>query len=149
MQNLEHDMDELFRRAVEKVPLLPGNSRWDEIAGKLSGSLSVSTAKQKETNNKRIIGMLGFFLLGVISSTFLTTFIKYKDSNLPGNQFDKTSVIYNRRTVDSKDHTSNTILLNTIKPSHFLFNPALLQTISLQKCTRISILIIVSVLQKD
>ncbi len=48
MQNIEHDMDELFRKAVDQVPLLPGNSRWNEIAGKLSGSLSVSSAKQKE-----------------------------------------------------------------------------------------------------
>ncbi len=116
MQNIEHDMDELFRRAVDQVPLLPGNSRWNEIAGNLSGSLSVSSAKQKGSNTKRIIGMLGFFLLGIICSSVLTTFIKYNNLNVPGNLFSKTSIIRSKKAVDSKGNTSNTILLSTIKP---------------------------------
>jgi hypothetical protein len=119
MQNIEHDMDELFRKAVDQVPLLPNNSRWNEIAGKISGNLSVSSAKQKETNTKRIMGLLGFFLLGIISSGILTTFIKYNNLNIPGNHFNKTRIIGIRETVNSKSHTSNTILLSTIKPSYF------------------------------
>ncbi len=119
MQNIENDMDELFRKAVDQVPLLQGNNRWDEIAGKLSGRVPVSSAEQKEINTKRIIGMLGFFMLGMISFGVLSTYIKNNDFNIPGNVFGKKIVIHNEKVNNSGGHTSNTISFSTIKPSYF------------------------------
>jgi hypothetical protein len=73
MQNIENEMDELFRRAVDKAPLLPPSGRWDEVAVKI--------VKEKNNHFKKISGAFGFLFSGAIVLTILTTFIRHQEIN--------------------------------------------------------------------
>ncbi len=117
MQNIENDMDDLFRKAVDQVPLLPVKSRWNEIARKLSPNSSFSSLKEKKTNIKRIITILSYFLLGILASTTLTTFIKYNRLNKPDNQLNSINILPNGKPLYSKKGVPGTIL-SFIKSSH-------------------------------
>jgi Outer membrane protein beta-barrel domain len=85
MQNIENDMDELFRRAVDQAPLLPTASRWDEIAGKLSGHSAHSVTREKTNHLKKISGAFGYLFSGAIILTILTTFIKHQEIKMQYN----------------------------------------------------------------
>jgi hypothetical protein len=81
MQNIENDMDELFRKAIDQAPLIPATSRWDEIAGKLSGKSANSVAGLKVNHFKKISGVFGYLLSAIIAVTILTTFITHDEIN--------------------------------------------------------------------
>lgn len=66
MQDLEKNMDDLFRKAVENYHVNPGESNWDKITPQLSEPASPAT--KKKINGKKYRGialLLIFFMLGV------------------------------------------------------------------------------------
>jgi hypothetical protein len=75
MQNIENDMDGLFRRAVDQAPLISPSGRWDEVAGKI--------VQGKNNQFKKISSAFGILLSGAVLLTILTTFINHKGSNTP------------------------------------------------------------------
>jgi hypothetical protein len=81
MQNIENDMDELFRKAVDQAPLVPATSRWNEIAGKLSGNSANSIAGQKTNHFKKIRGVFVYLLSATIAVTILATIITHHEIN--------------------------------------------------------------------
>jgi hypothetical protein len=107
MQNIENDMDTLFRKAVDQAPLIPATSRWDEISGKLSGNSTPSVAKEKINSFKKISGVFGYLLAGAITLTILTTFIKHHEIISPdktakriGNPMNEKALISTMRIQD-------------------------------------------------
>ncbi len=59
MQNLENDMDDLFRRASEKYPLNTGQSNWESIEEKLSAAeVGADSQKPERKNNFEKSGLL-------------------------------------------------------------------------------------------
>jgi len=65
MQDIDNDMDDLFRRAAEKYPLHPGQSNWDIIEKKLSSAAAPEdTPKPGRKNNYKKLLLL-FLLTGI------------------------------------------------------------------------------------
>ena len=62
MQDLEHNMDDWFRKAADEYPLQMGDSRWNDIAAKLNYVKIEATAFHKK-NNSRQGGKLLLLLL--------------------------------------------------------------------------------------
>ncbi|MEP7252883.1 MAG: outer membrane beta-barrel protein [Ginsengibacter sp.] len=71
MQDIEHDMDDLFQRAAENYPLNPGKSDWEGIAKKLNEGVEPAPAfvSVKKTRDKRIIVL--FLVLTFLFSSWL------------------------------------------------------------------------------
>lgn len=61
MQDIENNMDELFRKAAADYPLNIGENKWDDIAPGLAGQEIISSAALKKSNNKKYASL--FFLL--------------------------------------------------------------------------------------
>ena len=60
MQDLEHNIDDLFRKAAEEYPLKTGDSRWDDIAAKMANAAMTPTVlhKNKYSKQERILLLL-------------------------------------------------------------------------------------------
>lgn len=72
MQPLNHDMDELFRKAAEDYPLKLGDGDWERVAGKLAPASSVvSPEKENKSWRKRrfVFIFLGLLLLLIGAGT--------------------------------------------------------------------------------
>lgn len=95
MQNIENDMDGLFRRAVDQAPLIAPSGRWDEVAGKI--------VKAKTNQFKKISGAFGFLFSGAILLTILTTFITKQEINTEHLPFAKTGNTVIEKTSDIKE----------------------------------------------
>jgi hypothetical protein len=52
MQHLEHDMDDLFRKAADDYPLKANENKWDAIASQV-GDQSDAETGGKRTKGKR------------------------------------------------------------------------------------------------
>ena len=77
MPNLANDMDDLFRKAVDRYPLKQCESQWNEILPKLVYEEDDIVGNINNTiNDKRLSARQ--ILLMIISFSILTTFIKYK-----------------------------------------------------------------------
>ena len=64
MQDLEHDMEDLLRRAAEAYPLKRGEDKWDDIASKISGAPAGNKQKKGWQHKKYYtLPLLLFFLL--------------------------------------------------------------------------------------
>lgn len=81
MQNIDNDMDDLFRRAAQKYPLHPGQSNWDTIEKKLSSVVPPddSQKSQRKNNYKKLLLLLllmgislviGFMILNLNSKNY-------------------------------------------------------------------------------
>ncbi len=74
MQDLENNMDELFRKAAENYPLKAGESSWGEISGGILTDNAASNAGDKKRSRRIYAGLFLFLLMLVIGSGIL---IKY------------------------------------------------------------------------
>ena len=115
MQNIEHDMDELFRKAVDQVKLLPINSRWNEIAGKLTGNSSISSATYKIKNNRNINGAGRKVLLTAIAIIILAMFINQEEKSSLVDPVSKTGHLDKDKNIISKIPSKEKIILTTYK----------------------------------
>jgi hypothetical protein len=84
MPNIESDMDELFRKAVDQYPLKPCESQWDAILPQLSYD-SDEYAGGVKNSIKNTIPLAERILLVIFSFSILTTFIEHKDLRNPSN----------------------------------------------------------------
>lgn len=88
MQPLNHDMDELFRKAAEDYPLKYGNSDWENISKKLRDT-TLPASKQK-SRNKKYFGLLLLIALTLLGSVFiLNEFQSGSTGNRPVNDYAK------------------------------------------------------------
>ena len=71
MQDIGHDMDDLFQRAAESYPLNPGKSDWDSIEKKLNENIEAAPAivPVKKKRDKRFIIL--FLLLAFLFSGWM------------------------------------------------------------------------------
>lgn len=60
MQDIENNMDDLFRKAAENYPLKTGESRWDEVAAAIPGNAAIAAKKK---NNRRKYSVLLLLLI--------------------------------------------------------------------------------------
>ncbi|MEO7293013.1 MAG: porin family protein, partial [Ginsengibacter sp.] len=72
MQDLEPDMEELFRRASENYPLKQGEDKWSEIASKINGKPIPPQANKQQTRYRKYYVVLLFLLLFVSLEFFFT-----------------------------------------------------------------------------
>jgi hypothetical protein len=70
MQDLEHDMDELFRKAAKEYPLKTGDN-WNAIAAKIAGNKVDPEAKEKFLRPGKLSALLLFLLMFLFTSMFL------------------------------------------------------------------------------
>ncbi|MEJ7740085.1 MAG: outer membrane beta-barrel protein [Chitinophagaceae bacterium] len=70
MQDLEHNMDELFNRASKDYPLKLGPDHWDEISAKISSNKESPREPDRKDNKKKYFGLfllvLALILFGVL-----------------------------------------------------------------------------------
>jgi len=99
MQDLENDMDELFRKAVDQITLFPEN-RWNEISGKLTGNSIVSPTSYKKNKNGNINGAGRKVLLTAIFMIVLATIINHEE---------KISLVNPIGKIENSDKEINTI----------------------------------------
>ena len=75
MQDIDNNMDELFRKAGESYPLKTDADGWDKIAPMLLETPAVSHIPNKKNNLKKytilIILLLAFFLFGTLTSRYI------------------------------------------------------------------------------
>lgn len=72
MQDLENDMDDLFRRSAEKYPLSTGQSDWQSLEKKLASvEVSADAKKPERKNNYKKLGLLLLLLFISLIAGFL------------------------------------------------------------------------------
>lgn len=116
MQNIDNDMDDLFRRAAEKYPLNTGQSNWESIEKKLSSvaDYDISKKPERKNNYKKLLLLL---LLTGISLLIGFMVLNHNSKNYQvvqkGNQIDQ-PVNTNNNSV-SKDNNITNKLSEKIK----------------------------------
>jgi cell division protein FtsL len=124
MQNIDNDMDDLFRRAAEKYPLHPGQSNWDTIEKKLSSVVPPNDTQksQRKNNYKKLLLLLiligislviGFMILNLNSKNYQ---VAQKE-----NQIDQ-RVNTNNNSI-SKDNITTNKLSEKIKKASSEISP--------------------------
>ena len=121
MQNIENDMDDLFRRASEKYPLNTGRGDWESIEKRLSvAPLSDEPQKKKRKNNYRnlllLLLLIGFsFFIGfMISNSKNRNYragIADKQTN-PKGELDNNAVTKNNLANDQSSKETKKIASN-------------------------------------
>ena len=107
MQNIENDMDDLFKRAAEYYPLNAGQGDWESIAKRLAViEHQVITGKPEKKNNRK-----PFLLLLLIVLSSLIGFMTL----IPGSKNYFTNKSFTKKNQPSlqKKMTISTIQLNT------------------------------------
>lgn len=109
MQDIDQNMDDLFRKAAADYPLKLNESRWDEIAP-LPGQIHLNKAAAKKPISKKYIGLL-VILLSLLLTTGLITnrFQAVKKNNLSSPQFNNNmsiTGISNETTYPTGNNTS-------------------------------------------
>ena len=74
MQDIENDMDDLFRRAVDNYTLEPGVSNWDTIVSQLSDDETITVTENNRKNNVGINVILSLILLFIPISTAMYSY---------------------------------------------------------------------------
>src|SRR5688572_12722560 len=92
MPDIEHDMDDLLRKAADRYPLSTGTGNWDVVAAQLTERVPSTPG----TNKKRKTGIALLFLL-----LFLFTSDIYLHQQSKGSE---KSSIYPGQDVTTKDN---------------------------------------------
>src|SRR4051794_7045389 len=79
MQDIEKNMDDLFRKAVENYQPNPGESHWQQISSKLSAKPAIPPSVKEKNNIKNYLLILWFLLLFLLAGELLT---KYKEKQI-------------------------------------------------------------------
>ena len=75
MQDIEQNMDDLFRKAADNYPLKVNESHWDDIAPVLFNK-PLNPAPVKQTNWKKYTGLLLLFLSLLLADGIITNNFK-------------------------------------------------------------------------
>jgi hypothetical protein len=105
MQNIDSDMDDLFRRAAEKYPLKPGQSHWDAIEKKISSATAPDAPQrqQRKNNNKKLLRLL--LLTGIsLLIGFMILTLTSKNYQVAKNERQINQEANNNNTSVSKDN---------------------------------------------
>lgn len=134
MQNIENDMDDLFRRASDKYPLNTGRGDWESIEKRLSvASLSDEPQKKGRKNNYKkllllllLIGvslLIGFMILNPNHRNYQAG-IDDKQTNLKGGLNNK-PIAKNNLIIDQSSEKINKIaIINQKKKISTGYNPS-------------------------
>jgi hypothetical protein len=72
MQPLNHDMDDLMRRAAESYPVIPQGADWEKVAQQLEAAESLAPPGQKYGGLKKLLLLLPFILASFVCDKFFT-----------------------------------------------------------------------------
>ena len=116
MQDIEQNMDELFRKAAENYPLKTGESNWDDIAPALLSSSVIPAESTKKRSIKKKAGLLLLLLSLSLAGWIVFNFQGNKKEitrlNKPGdeknmtNSFNKTIIPFNKQNIEKKSATT-------------------------------------------
>jgi len=112
MQDIENNMDDLFRKAAENYPLKTGESRWDEIAAAIPGKAAIAVKKKNNRRKYSVLLLLlfaglllgGGFLFYTTTKNKITGSKDEKSEIKAGNIPDASNDVYdiNRAVEDYK-----------------------------------------------
>ncbi|MEO6136732.1 MAG: hypothetical protein ABIP35_16375 [Ginsengibacter sp.] len=119
MQNIEHDMDDLFKRAADEYPLNAGHGDWESIEKRLAVTEPLAaTGKPEKKNNKKLFlllllivlsSLIGFMILIPGSKNY---FINKSSTEKNLQTLQKTKAVattqLNKNTVPAELHLTNT-----------------------------------------
>ncbi|MGK2863579.1 MAG: outer membrane beta-barrel protein [Chitinophagaceae bacterium] len=95
MQDIDQNMDDLFRKAAEQYPLKINESRWDDIAARMAPVPVIKPAVNK-TFSKKFIGLVLLFIALLLVGALFTI--------IPGNNKMQELI---HTSPDKKAHSSN------------------------------------------
>src|SRR4051812_3830656 len=116
MQDLNHDMEDLLRRAAEAYPLKQGEDKWDEIALQLQPRSETSQQK-KQWHPKKFLSLM--FLLCLLFTALVLNRSKEQSKLFSqaerqnSSQQTVTSFPVHSSSVFQRRHTEQTIISNT------------------------------------
>ncbi|MEP6681931.1 MAG: hypothetical protein ABJA35_01680 [Parafilimonas sp.] len=102
MQDLENDMDDLFRKAVENYQVNSGKSNWDKIVPQLSAT-TFTAIEKKKNNRKKYRVLLLLLVLMIAGGGMLIKFNNNEESILVDNSSNRI------RSNDSYKEEKNSI----------------------------------------
>ncbi len=91
MQDIEKNMDDLFRKAVDNYQLKPGESNWDKILPQLSSN-TITPPASKKTNNVKKYFMLLLLFSFLFTAGLFTKYIVYKDATTELHKTSKSEI---------------------------------------------------------
>lgn len=101
MQQLDNDMDDLFRRAAEKYPLKSGADHWKDIERKLLAAQASENVKKDNRGNRKFL--FPFLLLaGLIAGIVFFT-----HTFSPGNQQSTNKIITSKTGLSANEKQEN------------------------------------------
>ncbi len=80
MQDLENNMDELFRKAAGNYTPKKGESNWDKIVRELLNKSIIPDAKIKENNTIKYAGLTLLLLLFLFAGAIFITYTYNKNN---------------------------------------------------------------------
>src|SRR4051812_17168165 len=72
MQSLNHDMDELMRKAAADYPVKPQGLNWDKVAQQLDALDGAAPEKRSNGGSKKLLLLLPFILVSYVCDRFMT-----------------------------------------------------------------------------
>jgi len=72
MQSLNHDMDELMRKAAADYPVKPQGLNWDKVAQQLDALDGAAPEKRSNGGSKKLLLLLLLILLSYVCDRFMT-----------------------------------------------------------------------------
>ncbi len=127
MQDIEHDMDDLFRRAAENYPLKAGNSNWESISTKINEHHNEAKAEKSiRTGLSRKYILLIFLFTGLVVGWFIFKNTGFEKRIFSSEKNDRVSipVDINRPFSEDIKSKSNVTINNANrnkKQPHFIY----------------------------
>jgi hypothetical protein len=108
MQHLEHDMDDLFRKAADDYPLKANENKWEDIASHLHDQSYTETGQGKKGKRRKYILSALLLLLFLATGFVLLKNINNNDKaaenkNLPGNESADVNLSLSEKNNDPKN----------------------------------------------
>jgi len=109
MQDVEQNMDELFRKAADHYPLKKGDSNWEDIALELSANSAVPGGSRKKINIRKTGTLLLLLLLFLAAMEFFTKYTGQKDKRPGFNNITEKNRISNPVKDESNDNNGQVL----------------------------------------
>jgi len=106
MQDIEKNMDDLFRKAVDNYQLKPGESNWDKILPQLSSN-TITPPASKKTNNVKKYFMLLLLFSFLFTAGLFTKYIVYKDAATDLHKPSKSEINNSDKELDNINKETN------------------------------------------
>jgi hypothetical protein len=120
MQDIEKNMDDLFRKAVGKYQLKSGESNWNKILPQLSSNPVIPPAPEKKNNTKKYF-MLLLLLMFLLTSGLFTKYMMNKNAITASNKSLKNKINNADKEKINLDKKANTVYKKQSKEQQSVF----------------------------